>query len=108
MAAHTPTYTLFIHTNRKQLFGAKLGKYSFEQGAGALRTFDVRFIIVEDMPLMQEFVGVESLVSPEETRTYTFDDLQSFTLARFAPPELSGYQGRAIVIDPDLFALPGT
>jgi len=26
--------TLFIHTNRKQLFGAKLGKYSFERGAG--------------------------------------------------------------------------
>jgi hypothetical protein len=108
MAAGAPKDTLFIHTNRKQLFGAKLGKYSFVQGAGTSRAFDVRFIVVEELPEMQQFVGCEYLVSPSETRTYTFDDLQSFTLARFKPPELMGYQGRAIVIDPDIFALPGT
>jgi energy-coupling factor transporter ATP-binding protein EcfA2 len=33
------------------------------------------------------------------------DDLQSFTPLRFLPPELMGYQGRAVVIDPDVFAV---
>ena len=33
------------------------------------------------------------------------DDLQSFTPLRFMPPELMGYAGRAIVIDPDVFAV---
>jgi hypothetical protein len=32
-------------------------------------------------------------------------DLQSFTPLRFMPPELMGYAGRAVVIDPDVFAL---
>ena len=32
------------------------------------------------------------------------DDLQSFTPMRFLPPRLMDYQGRAVVIDPDVFA----
>ena len=38
-------------------------------------------------------------------RQWLMDDLQSFTPLRFMPPELMGYQGRAIVIDPDVFAV---
>lgn len=100
--------TLFIHTNRKQLFGAMLSKYSFEREAGPNRKFEVKFIIAENLPEMQEFVGKKFISSSNDTRTYTFDDLQSFTLTRFKAPELMGYTGRAIVIDPDIFALPGT
>src|SRR6185312_9415320 len=37
-------------------------------------------------------------------RPWTNDDLQSFTPLRFMPPELMNYQGRALVIDPDVFA----
>ena len=33
------------------------------------------------------------------------DDLQSFTPLRFMPPELMGYEGRALVVDPDVFAV---
>lgn len=105
---HPVMNTLFIHTNRKQLFGARLGKYSFEKGAGAARAFNVEFIFAEELPELQEFVGTQFVSSPGDVRTYTFDDLQSFTLARFKPPELMGYRGRAVVIDPDVFALPGT
>jgi hypothetical protein len=32
-------------------------------------------------------------------------DLQSFTPLRFMPPKLMGYEGRAVVIDPDVFAV---
>jgi hypothetical protein len=33
------------------------------------------------------------------------DDLQSFTVLRFMPPELMGYKGRSIVVDPDVFCV---
>lgn len=99
--------TLFIHTNRKQLFGAKLGKYSFEREAGPNRQFEVQFIIAEEQPELKEFVG-KTYLAGEGVRTYGFDNLQSFTLARLKAPELMGYAGRAIVIDPDIFALSGT
>jgi len=33
------------------------------------------------------------------------EDLQSFTPLRFMPPQLMGYEGRAVVIDPDVFAV---
>lgn len=100
--------TLFIHTNHKQLLGAKLAKYSFEKEAASGRSFDVQLIIAEDLPEMQQFVGKQYHPNPGELRTYTFDNLQSFTITRFKPPELMQYQGRAVVIDPDIFALPGT
>jgi hypothetical protein len=33
------------------------------------------------------------------------DDLQSFTPLRFHPPEAMGFRGRAVVVDPDVFAV---
>jgi hypothetical protein len=33
------------------------------------------------------------------------DDLQSFTPLRFQPPKLTGFKGRAVLIDPDIFAV---
>ena len=38
-------------------------------------------------------------------RQWLIEDLQSFTPLRFMPPELMGYEGRAVVIDPDVFAV---
>lgn len=99
--------TLFIQTNYKQIFGARLGKYSFEKEAGSSRNFEVKLIVAEELLEMQNFVG-KTFISGEGVRTYTFNNLQSFTLTRLKPPELMNYTGRAIVIDPDVFALPST
>ena len=38
-------------------------------------------------------------------RPWLNEDLQSFTPLRFAPPELMNYEGRAVVMDPDIFAI---
>jgi hypothetical protein len=38
-------------------------------------------------------------------RPWLNNDLQSFTPLRFAPPQLMNYAGRAVVMDPDIFAL---
>lgn len=100
--------TLFIQTNYKQMLGAKLGKYSFEKEAGPDRNFETQIMVVEKLPEMRDFVGKTYLTTGKLLRTYTFDDLQSFTLTRFKPPELMGYDDSAIVVDPDIFALPKT
>ena len=38
-------------------------------------------------------------------RVWVADDLQSFTPTRFLPPQLMNYEGRSVVIDPDVFAI---
>jgi hypothetical protein len=38
-------------------------------------------------------------------RSWLYNDLQSFTVLRFTPPELMGYQGRSLVVDPDVFCI---
>jgi len=40
-----------------------------------------------------------------DMRPWLNNDIQSFTPLRFAPPQLMGYEVRAIVIDPDIFAV---
>jgi len=93
----------FICTNRKQILGAQLAKFCIERALGKEK-IPVEIIVVEDIPAFQKFNGT-AFKRGEKTQTYTFDDLQSFTLTRFMPPKLMGYEGHAFVIDPDIFAL---
>lgn len=99
-----PERKVFVLTNKKQYFGAKLSKYSFERTLPADSNIAVEIVVVNDLPLFQQFEGA-TFRRGDETRTYTLDDLQSFTLARFLPPELMEYTGQALPIDPDIFAL---
>lgn len=94
---------IFIHTNTKQLLGAKLSQYSFEKNT-TLPDLSVELLNVDHVDAFKKFDGTE-FVRDGKVRTYTLDDLQSFTLSRFMPPQLMNYQGRAMVIDPDIFAL---
>ena len=92
---------IFIQSNRKQIIGAKLAKYALEARGGAKRLgIPVTIIEVENIPA---FEG-----KPYRKGYAPFSlsgDLQSFTMTRFMPPELMNFEGRALVIDPDIFAL---
>ncbi len=59
---------------------------------------------VNEMPLFEAFAGVR-FRRGSQLPIYDPHELQSFTLSRFMPPELMGFSGRALVIDPDVFAL---
>ncbi|MDZ7783641.1 MAG: hypothetical protein U5K56_12150 [Halioglobus sp.] len=96
--------TVFIHTNHKQMLGALVSRYSLKKHSAQPDSFDVRFIEVKDFPCMLEREGQEYL-RDGEMRPWLNDDLQSFTPLRFAPPQLMGYRGRAVVMDPDIFAV---
>lgn len=92
---------VFIHTNNKQLFGAILAKYALEKNAVG-KNFLVEFINVDELVFFKNFSGKEYLRSGRVIK-YNPNDLQSFTLSRFMPPELMNFQGQTIVIDPDIF-----
>jgi len=95
--------TVFIHTNHRQMVGALVSAYSLKRNSRRPDEFDVRLIEHKDHAFFQEFEG-RPYLRDGHSRVWRNDDLQSFTPLRFMPPELMGYQGRALVIDPDIFA----
>jgi hypothetical protein len=95
---------VFIHTNHKQILGAWVAAYSVRRQSRHNDKFDVCLIKHADHPFLHEKEG-QAFLRDGIDRIWHNEDLQSFTPLRFMPPELMGYQGRAIVIDPDVFAV---
>ena len=96
--------TVFIHTNRQQYVGALVSAHSLKRRSRTPDAFDVRILQREDFPFFEARDGQDYL-RDSAWRTWTNDDLQSFTPLRFQPPAEMGYQGRALIIDPDIFAV---
>ena len=97
-------YCVFIQTNHKQMVGALVAEYALKRFSNSPEKFDVRIMDINDYPFFKAKEG-QIYLRDGSKRTWLNDDLQSFTPTRFMPPELMGYQGRAIVIDPDVFAV---
>jgi hypothetical protein len=95
--------TVVIHTNDKQMLGALVSAHSFRRNSRTPERFEVRVVNASDFPELQE--RGHSLVRGGHVREWDPDDLQSFTPVRFAIPGLLGYQGLAVVTDPDVFAV---
>ena len=96
--------TVFIHTNDRQMLGAIISRYSLRRNSAHADQFDIRFIEVRNYPCMLEREG-QQYRRDGEMRPWLNRDLQSFTPLRFAPAELMNYEGRAVVMDPDIFAV---
>jgi hypothetical protein len=96
--------TVFIHTNRKQRLGALVAAYSLKSRSATPDAFDVRIIWAEDYGFIKDRDGQAYLREGRQV-VWIEDDLQSFPPLRFDPPRLMGYQGRAVVMDPDIFAV---
>jgi hypothetical protein len=96
--------TVFIHTNHKQMVGALVSQHSLKRNSRTPEAFDVRIIDVAGFPFLAAREG-QLYLRDGMKREWLMDDLQSFTPLRFTPPELMGYEGRAVVIDPDVFAV---
>lgn len=96
--------TVVIHTNPKQIVGALVARHALQRHSKAPGRFDTRILNTADVPAFSRFEGRRYLREGKQAVWHN-DDLQSFTPLRFAVPELMGYQGRAVLIDPDIFAL---
>ncbi len=97
-------HCVFIHTNHKQIVGALVAEYALRRNSRHSRQFDVRIIHTKDYPFLREKEG-QLYLRDGVKRGWLMNDLQSFTPQRFLPPEMMGYKGRAVVIDPDIFAV---
>jgi hypothetical protein len=95
--------TVFIQANARQLLGAKISAYSYKRNSRSPDSFDVKIMTPEAFPRLKE--QGQSILRGGHVRDWDPDDLQSFTPLRFAPPTLMGFEGRALVTDPDCFGV---
>jgi hypothetical protein len=94
---------VFIQANARQMLGAKISAYSYRRNARNPGSFEVRILDIRDHPrLMQEG---QTILRGGHVREWDPDDLQSFTPLRFYPPQAMGFEGRAVITDPDIFAV---
>jgi hypothetical protein len=106
MAHHTRKPVVVIHTNDQQMVAAIVSAHSLKSRSTAPERFDVRILRLEDTPQLydrerQSFKWWEG-TGPSVWRRR---DLQSFAPLRRLVPEWLGFAGRALVIDPDVFAV---
>ncbi len=94
---------VFVQTNKKQLLGAKISAYSYSRNSKRPESFEVHIMHAEDFPRLMK--QGQSILRAGTIRDWDPGDLQSFTPTRFAPPKLMGYEGRAVVTDPDCFGV---
>jgi hypothetical protein len=95
---------VFIHTNERQWLGAKVAEYALLRNSANPGLFEVRFIHTSDHDFLARREG-QTFLRGGTNRVWHMDDLQSFTPLRFLPPQLMAGEGRAVVIDPDIFAV---
>ena len=95
---------IFIQTNERQWLGALVAAYSLKRNSAHADAFDVETMHVRDFPFLAAKEG-QPFLRGGVTRVWHMHDLQSFTPLRFLPPKLMGHEGRAVVIDPDIFAV---
>jgi hypothetical protein len=95
---------VFIQANHKQMLGAIVAEYAIRRNSRNNRYFTVRIMNYDDFPVLRNREG-DRFLRGGEWRTWVRNDLQSFSPTRFMPPELMGFRGRALVIDPDVFAI---
>jgi hypothetical protein len=95
--------TVFIQANDRQLLGARISAYSYKRNARDPDSFDVRILHTRDFPRLLN--PNQSVLRSGQPRQWDPDDLQSFTPLRFYPPQAMGFEGVAVVTDPDVFAL---
>jgi hypothetical protein len=95
--------TVFIQANDRQYLGAKISAHSYKRNARDPDSFDVRILHTRDFPRLLD--GDQTYLRAGEVKCWDPDDLQSFTPLRFYPPEAMGYEGVAVVTDPDVFAV---
>jgi hypothetical protein len=101
-----PKPVVVIHTNDQQMVAALVSAHSLKSRSKKPDLFDVRILRLEDTPHLykrdkQKFLWWEG----RQPSVWRRRDLQAFAPLRRLVPELLGFAGRALVIDPDVFAI---
>lgn len=97
-------HRVYIHTNGRQMLGAIVARHALRRNSRNAENFAVEIIHTDDHPFLLAREG-QPFRRGGVNRPWRNNDLQSFTPLRFMPPELMGYEGRAVIMDPDIFAV---
>jgi len=97
---------VFIHTNEQQMLGAIASAHSFRRQSRRPERFEVRILHLEQTPHLYRREG-QKYLRMGRMATWHNADLQSFSPLRRMVPQLMGFQGRALVTDPDVFSVGG-
>lgn len=95
--------TVFIHANDRQMLGARISAHSYRRNAREPGSFDVKILDVRDHPRLLR--RGRTILRAGHVREWDPDDLQSFTPLRFYPPQAMGFEGLAVITDPDIFGV---
>jgi hypothetical protein len=95
---------VYIHTNDPQLLAAKVSAYSLRSRSRYADEFDVRILRLEETPELYERDGQQHVWNGGR-HTWRRYDVTAFMALRRMVPQLMGFRGRALVIDPDVFAV---
>ncbi|HTS50215.1 MAG TPA: hypothetical protein VMH05_19850 [Bryobacteraceae bacterium] len=98
--------TVVIHTNDRQMVAALVCAHSLKSRSKSPDLFDVRLLRLEETPHLykrhnQTFIWWEGFL-PSVWRRH---DMMSFAPLRRMVPYFLGFQGRALLLDPDIFAI---
>lgn len=96
--------TIFVHTNAHEIVSARVAMYALKKTSKNADKFNVKLIKLEDYPHLMKRHGQRCVRNGREAGWYK-NVPQSFLPLRFLTPQLMGYKGRAILIDPDIFAI---
>ena len=92
---------ILIQSNKMQEIASKVSAASFVKYG--VNSNDIKFLNFDDNNFIKPFIGKKYL---RNGKIKLFkNDLQSFTLLRFFGPQFLKYQDKALIIDPDVFAL---
>jgi len=94
---------IYICSNKQQQIAAKVSKSSILSNS-SFASSDVEIIFKEDFDFMNK-LSSQSILRDGRRFTFSGDDMQNFTLLRFHIPKLMNFQGKALVIDPDVFLI---
>jgi hypothetical protein len=98
--------TIVIHTNDAQLVPACVGAYSLKSRSLHPELFDVRLLRLEDTPHLYVREGQRfAWWDADAPSVFRRRNTQSFSALRRMVPALLGFTGRALVLDPDVFAI---
>jgi hypothetical protein len=95
--------TVFIQANDRQMLGARISAHSYRRNARDPGAFDVKILDIRDHPRLLQ--RGQTILRDGHIREWEPDDLQSFTPLRFFPPQAMGFEGLAVVTDPDIFGV---
>jgi hypothetical protein len=95
--------TVFIQANERQHLGAKISAHSYRRNARDADSFDLRILHTRDFPRLGD--AGQTYLRGGKITPWDPNDLQSFTPLRFFPPQAMGFEGVAVVTDPDVFAV---